>query len=100
MHLVSKCILKVLQTYKSSISLKQTISPSPRHDIVFMHGYVTHYWSLFSCQINSVLTFCVSFLRASEAQMISKIVKDVSNELPSTDFDRLVGVEAHVAKLK
>ncbi|CAF2136458.1 unnamed protein product [Brassica napus] len=37
---------------------------------------------------------------ASEAQMISKIVKDVSNELPSTDFDRLVGVEAHVAKLK
>ncbi|KAF2595931.1 hypothetical protein F2Q68_00007468, partial [Brassica cretica] len=39
------------------------------------------------------------YLRASEAQMISKIVKDVSNELPSTDFDRLVGVEAHVAKL-
>ena len=31
--------------------------------------------------------------------MISKIVKDVSNGLPSTDFDRLVGVEAHVAKL-
>ncbi|KAF2560227.1 hypothetical protein F2Q70_00014452, partial [Brassica cretica] len=38
-------------------------------------------------------------VEASEAQMISKIVKDVSNELPSTDFDRLVGVEAHVAKL-
>uniref|UniRef100_M4E4E6 TIR domain-containing protein n=1 Tax=Brassica campestris TaxID=3711 RepID=M4E4E6_BRACM len=37
---------------------------------------------------------------ASEAEMISKIVMDVSNELPSTDFDQLVGIEAHVAKLK
>ncbi|CAN6839948.1 unnamed protein product [Brassica oleracea] len=37
---------------------------------------------------------------ASEADMISKIVMDVSNALPSTDFDHLVGIEAHVAKLK
>ncbi|KAL1191704.1 putative disease resistance protein RPP1 [Cardamine amara subsp. amara] len=36
---------------------------------------------------------------ASEAEMISKIVMDVSNELPSTDFDQLVGIEAHVAKM-
>lgn len=32
--------------------------------------------------------------------MILKIVADVSNELPSTDFNRLVGIEAHVAKIK
>nr|VDD19711.1 unnamed protein product [Brassica oleracea] len=38
--------------------------------------------------------------RASEADMISKIVMDVSNALPSTDFDHLVGIEAQVAKLK
>lgn len=38
--------------------------------------------------------------RASESEMITKIVKDVSNELPSTDFDRFVGIEAHVAKMK
>ncbi|XP_010420529.1 PREDICTED: probable disease resistance protein RPP1 [Camelina sativa] len=37
---------------------------------------------------------------ASEAEMISKIVMDVSNELPSTDFDKLVGIEAHVANMK
>ncbi|XP_010492783.2 PREDICTED: probable disease resistance protein RPP1 [Camelina sativa] len=37
---------------------------------------------------------------ASEAEMISKIVMDVSNEMPSTDFDHLVGIEAHVAKMK
>ncbi|XP_010454017.1 PREDICTED: probable disease resistance protein RPP1 [Camelina sativa] len=37
---------------------------------------------------------------ASEAEMISKIVMDVSNELPSTDFDRLVGIEAHVKEMK
>ncbi|CAN7114490.1 unnamed protein product [Brassica rapa subsp. narinosa] len=37
---------------------------------------------------------------ASEAEMMLKIVMDVSNELPSTDFDRLVGIEAHVAKVK
>ncbi|KAF8087964.1 hypothetical protein N665_0558s0015 [Sinapis alba] len=35
-----------------------------------------------------------------EAEMMLKIVMDVSNELPSTDFDRLVGIEAHVAKVK
>lgn len=40
------------------------------------------------------------FCRASEAEMILKIVADVSNKLPSTDFDRLVGIEAHVAKMK
>ncbi|CAA7061437.1 unnamed protein product [Microthlaspi erraticum] len=32
--------------------------------------------------------------------MILKMVMDVSNELPSSDFDRLVGVEAHVEKMK
>ncbi|XP_010492785.1 PREDICTED: probable disease resistance protein RPP1 isoform X2 [Camelina sativa] len=37
---------------------------------------------------------------ASEAEMISKIVMNVSNELPSTDFDKLVGIEAHVANMK
>ncbi|KAG2334104.1 hypothetical protein Bca4012_000697 [Brassica carinata] len=37
---------------------------------------------------------------ASEAEMMLKIVMDVSNELPSTDFDRLVGIEAHVSKVK
>ncbi|KAG5408643.1 hypothetical protein IGI04_004962 [Brassica rapa subsp. trilocularis] len=47
-----------------------------------------------------ILDLSKTRVEASEAQMISKIVKDVSNELPSTDFDRLVGVEAHVAKLK
>ncbi|KAG2333702.1 hypothetical protein Bca52824_004882 [Brassica carinata] len=35
-----------------------------------------------------------------KALMMLKIVMDVSNELPSTDFDRLVGIEAHVAKVK
>lgn len=38
--------------------------------------------------------------RAGEAEMISKIVMDVSNELPSTDFDQLVGVEAHLEKMR
>ncbi|XP_010495261.1 PREDICTED: probable disease resistance protein RPP1 [Camelina sativa] len=37
---------------------------------------------------------------ASEAAMISKIVMDVSNELPSSDFDRLVGIETHVEHMK
>ncbi|KAG7551046.1 Toll/interleukin-1 receptor homology (TIR) domain [Arabidopsis thaliana x Arabidopsis arenosa] len=37
---------------------------------------------------------------ASEAEMISKIVMDVSNELPSSDFDRLVGIETHVENMK
>uniref|UniRef100_M4E4E5 TIR domain-containing protein n=1 Tax=Brassica campestris TaxID=3711 RepID=M4E4E5_BRACM len=37
---------------------------------------------------------------AGEAEMISKIVMDVSNELPSTDFDQLVGVEAHLEKMR
>ncbi|XP_010492787.1 PREDICTED: probable disease resistance protein RPP1 [Camelina sativa] len=37
---------------------------------------------------------------ASEAAMISKIVMDVLNELPSMDFDQLVGTEDHVAKIK
>lgn len=32
--------------------------------------------------------------------MISKIIIDITNELPSTDFDRLVGIEAHVKKMK
>lgn len=32
--------------------------------------------------------------------MISKIVMDVSNELPSSDFDRLVGIETHVEHMK
>uniref|UniRef100_A0A0D3EEK9 NB-ARC domain-containing protein n=1 Tax=Brassica oleracea var. oleracea TaxID=109376 RepID=A0A0D3EEK9_BRAOL len=32
--------------------------------------------------------------------MISKIMKDVLNELPSSDFDRLVGVETHVEPMK
>lgn len=32
--------------------------------------------------------------------MISKIIKDVSNELPSSDFDRLVGIETHVERMK
>ncbi|KAF3566195.1 hypothetical protein DY000_02018690 [Brassica cretica] len=32
--------------------------------------------------------------------MISKIIKDVLNELPSSDFDRLVGVETHVERMK
>ncbi|KFK26018.1 hypothetical protein AALP_AA8G192800 [Arabis alpina] len=41
-----------------------------------------------------------SVLWASEAEMILKIVADVSNELPSMDFDRLVGIEAHVAKME
>ncbi|CAF1887987.1 unnamed protein product [Brassica napus] len=36
---------------------------------------------------------------ASEAEMISRIVTDISNELPSTDFNQLVGIEAHVANL-
>ncbi|KFK26019.1 hypothetical protein AALP_AA8G193000 [Arabis alpina] len=36
----------------------------------------------------------------NETEMISKIVRDVANELPSTDFNRLVGIEAHVAKMK
>ncbi|CAF1780749.1 unnamed protein product [Brassica napus] len=36
----------------------------------------------------------------SEALMISKIIKDVLNELPSSDFDRLVGVETHVERMK
>ncbi|EFH50122.1 predicted protein [Arabidopsis lyrata subsp. lyrata] len=37
---------------------------------------------------------------ASEAAMISKIVMDVLNELPSSDFDRLVGIETHVENMK
>ncbi|KAG7555646.1 NB-ARC [Arabidopsis suecica] len=37
---------------------------------------------------------------ASEAEMISKIVMDVSNELPSSDFHRLVGIETHVENMK
>ncbi|KAL1191702.1 putative disease resistance protein RPP1 [Cardamine amara subsp. amara] len=37
---------------------------------------------------------------ASEAEMISKVIIDVANELPSTDFDRLVGIEAHVENMK
>ncbi|CAN6922459.1 unnamed protein product [Brassica oleracea] len=43
-----------------------------------------------------------SLLRDNEADMISKIAKDVSNELnftPSRDFDYLVGIEAHLAKM-
>lgn len=32
--------------------------------------------------------------------MISKIIKDVLNELPSSDFDRLVGIETHVERMK
>lgn len=42
-------------------------------------------------------------IRDNEASMIEKIVADVSEELncctPSKDFDDLVGLEAHVAKL-
>ncbi|XP_010424154.1 PREDICTED: probable disease resistance protein RPP1 [Camelina sativa] len=37
---------------------------------------------------------------AREAAMISKIVMDVSNELPSSDFDRLVGIDTHVEHMK
>ncbi|KAL0719993.1 hypothetical protein Bca4012_069317 [Brassica carinata] len=43
-----------------------------------------------------------SLLRDSEADMISKIATDVSNELnftPSRDFDHLVGIEAHLADM-
>lgn len=51
--------------------------------------------------VRTLLTSYVTiFCRASEAEMILKIVMDVSNELPSSDFDRLVGVEAHVEKMK
>lgn len=50
-----------------------------------------------SCQFRNFVTSSVTvFCRASEAEMISKIVMDVSNELPSSDFDRLVGMETHV----
>ena len=48
----------------------------------------------------SVLTSYVTvFCRASEVEMISKIVMDVSNELPSSDFDQVVGLETHVEKM-
>lgn len=42
------------------------------------------------------------FLRKSEAAMISKIARDISNELnltASKDFDNLVGIEAHISKM-
>ena len=48
---------------------------------------------------SNVLIFCFMSFRASEAEMISRIVTDISNELPSTDFNQLVGIEAHVANL-
>ncbi|EFH46881.1 predicted protein [Arabidopsis lyrata subsp. lyrata] len=47
--------------------------------------------------------FCFAFARANEAEMIQKIATDVLNKLnltPSRDFDGMVGLEAHLAKLK
>lgn len=39
------------------------------------------------------------YIMSFRAEMISKIVIDVSNELPSMDFDHLVGIETHVANM-
>ncbi|XP_006392106.2 probable disease resistance protein RPP1 [Eutrema salsugineum] len=41
-----------------------------------------------------------SFSWPSEVDMISKIIMDISNELPSSDFHRLVGIETHVENMK